>query len=629
MAQKIGHYEILEEIGRGGMGVVYKAHEASLNRTVAIKVLGQHLATDTEYVKRFEREAQAAAALNHPNIVQIYTIGEEDGRHYFAMEYVDGVSVQELIRREGRLTPERAADITLQAAKGLAAAHDHGLIHRDIKPANLMLTREGLVKIADFGLALRPNDQTRITSSGLLMGTPGYLAPEQCLDRTVDARTDIYALGVSLFEMLTGNAPFKADSPAALIRKIVDGETPDPGELAPELSPALRRIVLRMMAKDPAERYQTCYQVAADLTAYLRSVGSGANALPPVPPPVPGEEAGDPGPTTPIPSRPSPDATGGGGGRRTATIVALVLVLCLAGIAGAGYVAYRTGLMASVRSILPASVPFLGGGAGTTPGENAGAAESSTTETGTARDQGPETPPLLPPGHAGEAGEEASAQPGAVTGGTGVTSSGGAPSAATGFAASSGPENGPAGPGETFTGATGTTPGTAGGVTGETTAGGPSQAAPPRPRPHGTAVVVLGDPLLGGAVERILEKELADAGVQLVDEHADPAVEAMVAGSHGGSWDPAAILSELSHLCGAVVLVQVEPIAQRELYYLDQETTAWTADVIVSVVDPATGGTIERGCHKRIEYTAIGVQAQAEKKMLGCGKRLANALWGR
>ena len=619
MTERIGHYEILEEIGRGGMGVVYRAHEPSLNRTVAIKVLGEHLARDAEYVTRFEREAQAAAALNHPNIVQVYAIGEENGRHYFAMEYVDGVSVQELIRREGRLAPERAADIALQAAKGLAAAHDRGLIHRDIKPANLMVTRDGLVKIADFGLALRPDDQTRITSSGLLMGTPGYLAPEQCLDRTVDARTDIYALGVTLFEMLTGKAPFTADSPAALIRKIVDGETPDPGALAPDLDPALRKVVLRMMAKDPSERYQTCYQVAADLTAFLRAAGSGATALPPTPPPPPGAPAPDAGPTTPIPShgeRPAPPPARTG--RRTGVIVAAVLLFCLAGVAGAGYVAYRTGLLDSARSFLPASLPFLGGG-GEAETANGSPEPAHTSASGIQPDHGPETPPLLPP--AEEPAEEPAGESGAASGTTGDAAE--AMASATTPATSGGNAAEP--PQATAAQAAHTAP-----HAGASGATGPAAAAPPPPpRPHGTAVVVLGDPLLGGAVERILEAELAGAGVQLVDEHADPVVEAMVAGSHSGSWDPAAILGELAHLAGAVVLVQIEPISERELAYLDRVDTAWTADVIVSVVDPATGGTIERGCHRRVEYTAVGVEAQAEKAMAGCGKRLANALWGR
>jgi eukaryotic-like serine/threonine-protein kinase len=188
---KIGHYTIVSELGRGGMGVVYKAHEESLNRYVAIKVLGEHLSEDPSFVTRFVREAQAAAALSHPNIIQIFFIGEDNGRHYFVMEYVDGQSLLAMVRKEGRIENPRAAQYMLQAANGLAAAHDKGFLHRDIKPANLMVNDRGLLKIADFGLALPQDAATRLTATGMLVGTPGYLSPEQCMGQQVDKRTDI------------------------------------------------------------------------------------------------------------------------------------------------------------------------------------------------------------------------------------------------------------------------------------------------------------------------------------------------------------------------------------------------------------------------------------------------------
>jgi len=157
MEKYIGHYEIVSELGRGGMGVVYKAHEQSLNRFVALKVLGEHLGDDPSYVQRFLREARSAASLNHPNIVQIYAVDEFEGKHYFAMEFVPGRSIQQIIRSEGRIQAETAARLCLQAASGLAAAHEKGIIHRDIKPANLMVDERGLLKITDFGLALHPD----------------------------------------------------------------------------------------------------------------------------------------------------------------------------------------------------------------------------------------------------------------------------------------------------------------------------------------------------------------------------------------------------------------------------------------------------------------------------------------
>ena len=198
MKENIGHYSIVSELGRGGMGVVYKAHEESLNRFVALKVLGKHLSEDESFVERFKREAQSAAALNHPNIVQVYAIDEIDGQHYFAMEYVQGTSIQEMIKSQGPLDPVAAGRLILQAASGLGTAHGHGIVHRDIKPANLMVDERGLVKITDFGLALLAAGTTRLTSTGMFMGTPGYLSPEQCLDHEVDQRTDIYSLGVTL-----------------------------------------------------------------------------------------------------------------------------------------------------------------------------------------------------------------------------------------------------------------------------------------------------------------------------------------------------------------------------------------------------------------------------------------------
>ena len=271
--ERIGHYKIVSELGRGGMGVVYKAHEESLNRYVAIKMLGEHLEEDAEYVERFVREAQSAAALSHPNIVQIYSISEEDGHHYFVMEYVQGTSVQRMIQTKGKLPPADAARLILQAAAGLQDAHAQDVVHRDIKPANLMVTDRGLVKIADFGLALMGAATTRLTATGMLMGTPGYLSPEQCLDQSPDHRTDIYSLGVTFFEMVTGTMPFRADSPLALLKLIVEVEPPDIRELNPEVDDELRAIIAQMLAKDREDRYSSCTEVINDLQGWLEANG--------------------------------------------------------------------------------------------------------------------------------------------------------------------------------------------------------------------------------------------------------------------------------------------------------------------------------------------------------------------
>ncbi|HVN76177.1 MAG TPA: serine/threonine-protein kinase, partial [Thermoanaerobaculaceae bacterium] len=272
-ASRIGHYTIVSELGRGGMGVVYKAHEESLNRFVAIKVLGEHLSEDPTFVARFVREAQAAAALSHPNIIQIFYIGEDQGKHFFVMEYVSGKSLLAMVRAEGRIGNPRAAQYMLQAANGLAAAHDKGFVHRDIKPANLMVNDQGLLKIADFGLALPQDATTKLTATGMLMGTPGYLSPEQCRGEGVDRRTDIYSLGVTYYELLSGRMPFQADSPLALLHKILQEEPPDISSLSDTVDAETRRIVNRMIAKDRDKRYQDCHELGADLEKLLEAGG--------------------------------------------------------------------------------------------------------------------------------------------------------------------------------------------------------------------------------------------------------------------------------------------------------------------------------------------------------------------
>jgi len=203
-----------------------------LNRFVAIKVLGDHLASDEQFLSRFTREARARrAGCRIRTSSRSTSSATDDGLHYFAMEYVSGRSVQSMIRSEGRIGNPRAAQVIIQAAHGLGAAHDAGIIHRDIKPANLMVDDRGVVKIADFGVALPAEAQTKLTATGALMGTPGYLSPEQCMGESIDHRTDIYALGVTYYEMLTGRMPFNAESPLALLRQILQEDPPDVTQL--------------------------------------------------------------------------------------------------------------------------------------------------------------------------------------------------------------------------------------------------------------------------------------------------------------------------------------------------------------------------------------------------------------
>ena len=258
--QTISHYRILSKLGEGGMGVVYKAEDTKLRRTVALKFLPTHA---LEHRERFLREAQAAASLNHPNICTIHEIDEEHG--FIAMEFIDGPSVKEKI--EARPLPvEEAFDIAIQACTGLQAAHENGIVHRDIKPANLMLTAQGQVKIMDFGLA-QAGGRTRITKSGASLGTPAYMSPEQVQGQPADRRTDIWSVGVLIYEMLTGRLPFPGDSEHALSFGIVHS-TPEPvTALRSGLPLGLDRVLAKAMAKPSEQRYQNIADLVVDLRA--------------------------------------------------------------------------------------------------------------------------------------------------------------------------------------------------------------------------------------------------------------------------------------------------------------------------------------------------------------------------
>lgn len=269
MKTRLGHYDIVAELGRGGMGVVYKGHESSLNRYVAIKVLAESLAHDEGVKERFLREARSMAALNDPHIIQIYFIGEDEGQTYFVMEFVEGESLGTLLKREHKVAMGPAAKIIYQTALGLATAHDKGVIHRDIKPGNLMISSRGSIKIADFGIALSNQDLSKkLTSTGEFVGTPGYLSPEVCLGQPVDQRSDIFSLGIVLFEMLAGRMPFTDESPLGLMLEVVRAEIPDVRQLNNEVDEQIAWILSKMIAKEPIDRYQSCHELAEDLAAH-------------------------------------------------------------------------------------------------------------------------------------------------------------------------------------------------------------------------------------------------------------------------------------------------------------------------------------------------------------------------
>jgi serine/threonine-protein kinase len=259
-----GRYDVLGILGRGGMGVVYRATDRVLDRPVAIKVLPVDRAADPTFVARFEREALAAAALNHPNIVAIYDSGRDEDTRFIAMEFVPGRSLAETLADEGALASEDAAPIASQIAAALGAAHKAGVIHRDIKPANVMVGDDGRVKVLDFGIARAAADAT-LTQSDVILGSAPYLAPEVTTGLPADARSDIYALGCVTYAMLTGAPPFTGDLPAAVMHQHVAATPRPPRELVPAIPAGIEALVLQMLAKDPDDRPQSAAQLARAL----------------------------------------------------------------------------------------------------------------------------------------------------------------------------------------------------------------------------------------------------------------------------------------------------------------------------------------------------------------------------
>ena len=251
---KLGKYDVEEEIGRGGMGAVYRGYDPTLGRRVAIKVLAPHLVWEKAFVERFVREAQAAAQIKHPNIVTIYDVGQEGSWHYFVMEYLEGETLTGTIQRRGQIPAQEALDILRQLAEALDYAHGRGLVHRDVKPSNVMMDATGHATLNDFGI-VQAAQGSRLTATGTMIGTLEYMSPEQMQGVRVGPRSDQYSLGVVAYEMLTGRVPFKAESTAALIHKVVYDAPPSLHSIRPDLSQALEQVLSRVLAKDATARY--------------------------------------------------------------------------------------------------------------------------------------------------------------------------------------------------------------------------------------------------------------------------------------------------------------------------------------------------------------------------------------
>jgi serine/threonine-protein kinase len=651
MKQQLGHYDIVAELGRGGMGVVYKGHETSLNRYVAIKVLADALAHDESVKERFLREARSMAALNDPHIIQIYFIGEDDGQTYFVMEFVDGESLGSVLKRETKLTPEQAAKIIHQTAQGLATAHDKGVIHRDIKPGNLMLTSRGMVKIADFGIALSTQDfSKKLTSTGEFVGTPGYLSPEVCQGKPVDQRSDIFSLGIVLFECLAGRMPFTDESPLGLMLEVVKAQIPDVCSLNKDVDPELSRILSKMVAKEPADRYQSCQELVADLQrhplvakggpvtlqtkmspAAATVIGgktpvSGQRALPstsPTPQPLPVSR-----PATPVGAQP---AIGGhqsvlppaqAAKPSSAALPLAIAAILLLGLGGGAY---------AMRDRIPLLQQMLGKPTDTMApqpaAETGNTVASSTTSAVTLPataaaipaqpaaaqpDAGASTLPPTPPPMAqpedpryaakDAAGAAAVAVPAAPAQSVATTQEAPAPAArasevqplkelvAARAAEASAPK-------QTLARATE-----------------PEAISTPR-KPHvpTVAVVAGGDEVITEPAERAIEAALTKRGYHMIDQDTMPRVAHLLG---GGRPNMPAVLAALNGRADAVVVVHARPAGSENISYYGQSSTLNTAQLNVTAF--AVQGQRKLGAgSEQVHFTSLNASDQAEEAVEG------------
>jgi serine/threonine protein kinase len=277
--KQIGGYKLIRRIGEGGMGEVYLAEQLTMHRTVALKILHNKWADDEEFRKRFLLEARAAGKLSHQNLIQVYDVGKYQGKYYFSMEFIDGVTVEDLIRHEGAMPVDKVIDICMQVCQSLKYLASHNIVHRDIKPANIMVTKDGTVKLGDFGFIQSVWD-AELMQEGTTIGTPDYISPEQARgERNLDVRSDIYSLGASLFHMLTSKTLFSG-SCSKVMRDHIETEPPNLEDLRKDLPKDLLRIMRKMTAKQPIDRYQSPDEVIKDLEMLRIDVASGQGALP-------------------------------------------------------------------------------------------------------------------------------------------------------------------------------------------------------------------------------------------------------------------------------------------------------------------------------------------------------------
>lgn len=649
MRSKVGHYDVVCELGRGGMGVVYKGYEPALNRYVAIKTLSESLSHDESVKERFLREARSMAQLNDAHIIQIYFIGEDNGQPFFAMEFVEGESLSSYLKREGKMTPAQAAKVIHQTALGLTTAHDKGVVHRDIKPANLMLTTRGTIKIADFGIALAQHDfSKKLTATGEFVGTPGYLSPEVCLGKPVDLRSDVFSLGIVLFEMLTGRMPFTDESPLGLLLEVVKAEVPDVRQLNGDVDPELARILTKMVAKDPADRYASCHELVADLQKHPAVMAGGpisvqaklpaaaatvvgmatpAEALAAAtqrdaairqttPTPLPQVHATPvtnpqvavppPAPAAAAPARPSvmESQQKRSGGSNLVWPIAAVVTLGALGATGFAFkdrigALFGGGANVVVINDPPAPVAVAGTIAPTTPD----APPATTTAPPASADAAVAEAPTHTGLASADTGEDDAAEPAPglavldqlAQRGKDVENDRAAPTVGTGPAAFIGKAQDARTERPTV-----------------------ARTLPPpeRPRrpsgPPRVMVISVGDPAIAQAAEAIVEEALESSGFLLADEESTPGIAALI---NSGAPDMPRLFAALARANNvrAVTVIRAQPLGSTPITFYGQTDTLYSANLTIKTWDVFEGQPIGAGITQKVDFTNLSAPEKARE----------------
>ncbi len=279
-------YQILEQLGKGGMAIVYRARDTMLERPVTVKVLREKYSRDPAFQERFRQEAKAAANLSHPNIVTVHDFGFDNGQLFIVMEYVPGTDLKALVQQHGRFTPEEAVPLLIQACAGIGYAHRAGLVHCDVKPQNMLVTPDMRLKVTDFGIARALSTIHPLEKSEVIWGSPQYFSPEQAAGAAPSPASDVYSLGVIMYELLTGSLPFQADTAALLARQHIETEPRPLSEILPDISPVLEQIQAKVLSKEPSQRYRTADQFGRVLLNFTGSISSPAIKMPPDTAPV-------------------------------------------------------------------------------------------------------------------------------------------------------------------------------------------------------------------------------------------------------------------------------------------------------------------------------------------------------